>query len=171
MISSLVSPEHQLDPFAPKPLIEECTIGSMQNKIKYNGLIDTGALGYAFIDIHLAQQLMELFNIATVPLSKPKPIRAYDGVYRPPITDKLYLTLTIRKKTVCSAPFLITTLRAYSIIIGYPWMKAVTAFIDCAAGRVRYLPDRYTWPKDSSTPLLLLKELPLPKKVGMLSGS
>ena len=101
-ISSLTSQND--DPFAPDPFTERITLSSGLCRHQTEALIDTGASGFAFIDEIYAQSLSDQFGIDPFPLSKPKPIRAYDGIHRQPITHKLPLTLTVRGKTTVSAP-------------------------------------------------------------------
>lgn len=86
------------DPFDSKPFTVDVILGSLGKISRSPALIDTGATGMAFIDESLMPELCERFGIQPVPLSKPKPIRSYDGTPgRKPITHALYTSIMMQE--------------------------------------------------------------------------
>ena len=75
-----------------------------------NTLIDTGAIGYAFIDELTAYTICEQLSLSPVPLTKPKPIRGFDGRIVKPITYAIYPHLIVQDHHELTALILITTL-------------------------------------------------------------
>jgi hypothetical protein len=125
------------DPFDSKPFTVDVTLGSLGKIFRSPALIDTGATGMAFIDESLVPELCERFGIQPVPLSKPKPIRSYDGTPgRKPITHALYTSVTIQEHKDGMVPLLITRLGQHKIIIGNPWLKRNRILVDPANDRL-----------------------------------
>ena len=125
------------DPFDSKPFTVDVTLGSLEKIFRSPALIDTGATGMAFIDESLVPELCERFGIQPVPLSKPKPIRSYDGTPgRKPITHALYTSVTIQEHKDRMVPLLITRLGQHKLIIGNPWLKRNQILVDPANDRL-----------------------------------
>jgi hypothetical protein len=67
----------------------------MNKKVPLRVLIDTGATGYRFIDERTAQEVCSALGIQPILLSRPKPIRGFNGRLVKPITHAIYPSLTI----------------------------------------------------------------------------
>jgi hypothetical protein len=118
------------DPFAQSPLMVQCTLSNGNYKNQLNALIDTGATGYAFIDELTAHTICEQLLLTPIPLSKPKPIRGFDGRIVEPITHAIYPHLTVQDHHELTAPLLITTLGQHPIILGKPWLNRHRVLLD-----------------------------------------
>ena len=95
--------------FTNDVLVVACSLGRM-NEIKTTFLLDTRAIGIAFIDLEMARHVCNVLKISFIQLAKPKPIRGFDGKPAPAITHAIYPTLTVQCHTKLLAPFLITKL-------------------------------------------------------------
>ena len=116
-----------------------CTLGNNQ-EIQTSTLLDTGATGVAFIDYEMAHHVCEILNISFIPLSKPKPIKGFDGKEAPPITHAIYPTLTVQGHTESLAPFLVTNLGQHPMILGKPWMKKHGVILDMSCDKLTFWP-------------------------------
>ena len=118
------------DPFAQSPLVVTCTLSNGKYKNELTALIDTGATGYVFIDESTAHIVCERLSLSPVPLTKPKPIRGFDGRIVQPITHAIYPHLTVQDHHELTAPMLITTLGQHPIILGKPWLNKHRVVLD-----------------------------------------
>ena len=105
--------------FTNEALVVACSLGKMNN-IKTTSLLDTGATGIAFIDLKMARHMCDVLKISFIQLAKPKPIKRFDNKPAPPITQAIYLTLTVQGHIESLALFLITKLSQHSLILGKP---------------------------------------------------
>ena len=103
--------------FTDEALVVACSLGRM-NEIKTTFLLDTKATGITFIDLAMAHHVCEVLQISFIQLTKPKPIREFDGKPAPPITHAIYSTLTVQGHTKLLALFLIIKLGQHSLILG-----------------------------------------------------
>jgi len=89
--SNLISASSCLpnDACAPEPLVDDCVLSSMSKKIPLKVLIATGTTGYGFIDERTAQDVCSVLGIQPNPLSRPEPIRGFDGHLAKPITHAI----------------------------------------------------------------------------------
>ena len=126
-----------------------CTLASLDTRVQIEALIDTGATGYAFIDQNLAHTIARTMNLLFMPLRKPKPIEAFDGIDRKPITHAIHLSLTVAGRTVHSAPLLIASLGKHDVIVGKPWMNQQGAVLDMRDDSVRFPPRDFTIPSQT----------------------
>lgn len=101
-------------------LVISCTLSNNENIIHTHALIDTGASGYAFIDENFARH----HKIPLSPLRTPRHLEVIDGraVSSGQITHLARLGLTIKEHKE-QAPFFVTTLGHYPLVLGIPWMK------------------------------------------------
>ena len=107
--SILVSSFSYDESFARSPLLVDATLSSDQYQIRLEALVDTGATGYAFIDETKAQEVCEQLGIEPTPLSKPRPVKGFDGKNSPrPITHMINPTLTVQGHSESLCPMLIT---------------------------------------------------------------
>ena len=118
------------DPFAQSPLVVQYTLLNRSYKNQLNALINTSAIGYAFIDELTAYTVYEQFLLTPIPLSKPKLIRGFDGRMVEPITHAIYPHLTVQDHHELTAPLLITTLGQHPIILGKPWLNRHRVLLD-----------------------------------------
>ncbi len=116
LISSTTSSSN--DFFAPESLTTECVLSSNEISYSLKSLIDTEAAGYSFMDELIAQNVCDHLQIESLPLTKPKPIRRFDGHYaKKLITHAIYSNLTVQDHMERSAPMLITRLGQHQMIL------------------------------------------------------
>ena len=125
--------------FTDEALVVACSLGRM-NKIKTTSLLDTEATGIAFIDMAMARHVCDVLQISFIQLAKLKPIREFDGKPAPPITHAIYLTLTVQGHTKLLAPFLITKLGQYPLILGKPWMQKHGVILNMNCDKLTFWP-------------------------------
>lgn len=101
MISSSCLPT---DPFAPEPLLTQCTLATSKKACTLKALVDTGATGYAFIDENTAHAICDTLDIEPIRLPKPKPIRGFDGKMARPVTHAIYPSLKVHDHYESTAP-------------------------------------------------------------------
>ena len=116
MISSSCLPG---DLFTDEPLVIQCRQGNSE-EMKVMGLLDTGTTGHAFIDEATAREVCEKLEISPQRLTRPKPVKGFDGKRGKDITYAIYPTLTVQDNKETVAPLLITTLGQHKIILGKP---------------------------------------------------
>ena len=80
--------------FTDKALVVACSLGRM-NEIKTTSLLDTEAIGIAFIDLAIVRHVCDVLKISFIQLAKPKPIKEFDDKSAPPITHAIYPTLMV----------------------------------------------------------------------------
>ena len=95
------------DLFTDEPLIIQCRLGNSE-EIKVMGLLDTGATGHVFIDETTARKVCEKLQISPQRLTRPKPVKGFDGKRGKDITHAIYPTLTVQDHMETVAPLLIT---------------------------------------------------------------
>lgn len=127
--------------------------------ISTKALADTGANGFAFLDIFLAERLARHFNHHVVPLRKQCRVKGFDGKTENAITHLMILSLVVDGRVMYNLPFLIIRLGKHDVILGRMWSAKYGVMADCARRRL-------LWPEEVS-----LKEeiqakqfVPLPKK-------
>jgi len=116
LISSTTSSSDDL--FASKSLTTECVLSSNEISYSLKSLIDTEAADYSFIDELTAQNVCDHLQIESLPLTKLKPIREFDGHYaKKLITHAIYSNLTVQDHMKRSASMLITRLDQHQMIL------------------------------------------------------
>ena len=84
------------DACVSESFIIDCTLSSDGKKMNLQTLIDTGVLGFGFIDTQVSQRVCDALGIEPYPLLRPKPIRGYDGkLYEKLILYIIYFNLLI----------------------------------------------------------------------------
>jgi len=137
LISSTTSSSNDL--FAPKSLTTECVLSSNEISYSLKSLIDTEAADYSFIDELTAQNVCDHLQIEPLPLTKPKPIRGFDGHYaKKLITHAIYSNLTVQDHMKRSVPMLITRLDQHQMILGKTWMNKIEVTIDMRDDRLQF---------------------------------
>ncbi len=162
LISSTTSSSDDL--FVPEPLTTECVLSSDGISYSLKSLVDTGAAGYSFIDELIAQNVCDHLQIEPLPLTKPKPIREFDGHYaKKPITHAIYSNLTVQGHMKRSAPMLITRLGQHQMILGKTWMNKTGVTIDMRDDRLQF-PDSKAHIDASPAPLPVIKKIAIEQK-------
>jgi WD domain, G-beta repeat len=149
------------DPCALEPLVTQCTLSSLGTVFRtLPVLIDTGATGYGFIDETIVQQVCETLSIQPIPLSRPKPIRGFDGHLAKPITHAIYPSLTIQSHSERTAPLLITRLGQHPMILGKTWLNTHGVLLDMLHDKLIFRPNRcdHDLPVSSTTTSTVLSE-------------
>ena len=125
--------------FTDEPLVIQCRLGNSE-EIKVMGLLDTGATGHAFIDESTAREVCEKLQISPQKLTRPKPVKGFDGERGKDITHAIYPTLTVQSHKETIAPLLITQLGQHKISLGKPWMRKHGVIIDMATDQITFWP-------------------------------
>lgn len=87
-------------------------------------------------------KLCDLFGIEPIPLSKPKPVKRYDGkIADKRITHMLLPRFTIQGHQESTCPMLITKLGQHKVILGTPWMKKHGVFLDMVNDKLIFMPN------------------------------
>ena len=107
------------DLFTNEALVIPCTLGN-SSKISTHSLLDTGATEVVFIDEAIARHIAHVLKISIFLLTKPKPLKGFNGKPARPITHALYPTLTVQGHSKLLAPMLVTSLGQHPIILGKP---------------------------------------------------
>jgi len=110
--------------------------------------VDTGAIGYTFINKALVPAIYDALCLDPWPLAKPKRIRGFNRVVRKkPITYTIYPTLQLDGYTELTLLILITDLGSYSAILGKPWMKKAGYLLDIRNDSIVWLDKLVSTPK------------------------
>ena len=107
----------------------------------------------------LVRVLYNALDIEPQQLAKPKGIKAFNGQKANRITHGVYPYITIDGYSKLTAPFLITDLGAYNIILGYPWMKRHGVSIDCLNNKLVFRINHCTYLSLASTEPPAIKEV------------
>ena len=92
-------------------------------------LLDTGCSGYMFMDLaHARAQKLPIYT-----LSRPRPLRAFDGTFTNPVTQYTRVAVNIKGHFEKSVFMFLTRLDHYPIIIGLPWLRQHNPRIDWRA--------------------------------------
>ena len=84
-----------------------CTISKNGLGIKTRTLVDTGANGYIFIDLELAQKASRFLDVPIRTLETPYKVKGFDGQPSNPIEQYLELNLYISGRKQTRQPILI----------------------------------------------------------------
>ena len=109
-----------------------------------DSLIDTGCTGaYTVINETLILDVCNKLNIEPLPLSKPKPLRGYNGkLSEKPITHFILPGLTVNGHKEGSCPMLIAPLGHHNVILGKPWMNKHGVLLDMIRDKILFVPGR-----------------------------
>ena len=116
-----------------------CTLGS-RAQIETHSLLDTSATGVAFINEAMARHVCEVLKISILLLSKPKPLKRFNGKPACLITHAIYLTLIVQGHSELLAPMLVTLLGQHLIILGKPWMQKHGVILDMSCDKLIFWP-------------------------------
>ena len=107
----------------------------------------------------LISVLYDALDIELQQLAKPKEVKAFNSQRANRITYRVYPYITINGYSELIAPFLITDLGAYNIILGYPWIKRYRVSINYLNDKLVFRVGYYIYLSLAST------EPPVRKKV------
>ena len=133
------------DLFTDEPLVTSCKLGN-QEEIELVTLLDTGATGHAFIDEKMVRTICERLQLSPQRLTKPKPVRGFDGRLGKPITHAIYPTLIVQNYRETISPLLITQLGQHKMILGKPWMRKHGVILDMSCDKIMFWPGHCTHP-------------------------
>ena len=133
------------DLLTDEPLVIQCKPGNSE-EMKVMSLLDTGATGHAFIDESTAREVCEKLQISPQRLTRPKPVKGFDGKRGKDITHAIYPTLTVQDHKETVAPLLITQLGQHKMILGKPWMRKHGVIIDMATDKITFWPGHCSHP-------------------------
>jgi len=113
-----------------------CTLFRNGYQVLTSALADSGANAFALIDTQCAVKLADFLNAPIEELPKPIPIRGYNGRIGPPITTILRIHLRVDGRRQYNAPFLITDLGSYDMILGRKWLAYLGLQLDVRSRRL-----------------------------------
>ena len=137
----------------------DCRLSSIGKVIQFKALIDTGINRYTFLNTKLISVLCDALDIEPQQLAKPKGVKAFNGQRANRITHGVYPYITIDGYSELTAPFLITDLGAYNIILGYPWIKRHRVSINYLNDKLVFRAGYYTYLSLTSTEPPVRKEV------------
>ena len=145
--------------FTDEPFVHACTLGN-RNEIKLDALLDTGATRHAFIDESMVRTICEQLQIEPQKLTKPKPVRGFDGRRAPNITHAIYPTMTMQDHRENLLPLLITKLGQHGMILGKPWMRKHRLLLDMKDDKIMFWPEHCTHPGAPGlpTPMKMMRQ-------------
>lgn len=132
------------DPLARRPFRTTATLfAGEQSHVLKDTLADTGCSGaHLVINEALIPSICEQLQIEPVPLSRPKPLRGYDGkLAERPITHCIFPGLSIDGHREGTCPMLIAPLQ-HDLILGKPWMNKHKVVLDMMKDKILFLPGR-----------------------------
>ena len=129
----------------------DCRLSSIGKVIQFKALINTSTNGYTFLNTKLISVLCDALDIEPQQLAKPKEVKAFNGQRVHRITHRVYPYITIDGYSELTAPFLITNLGAYNIILGYPWIKRYGVSINYLNDKLVFRAGYYTYLSLAST--------------------
>lgn len=133
------------DPLARRPFRTSVTLTSQDRRCVLNdGLVDSGCVGaYTVINEALVPRICEELQIEPLPLSKPKPLRGFDGkLAKRPITHCLLPNLEVHGHKESTCPMLIAPLGQHDLILGKPWMNKHGVLLDMLRDKILFVPGR-----------------------------
>lgn len=123
-------------------------------------LVDTGANGFAFLDIFLAERLVKHFHYHVLPLKQPCKVKGFDGRVENAITHLMILSVVVDKRVMYNLPFLIVRLGKHDVILGRMWLARYNVMVDCNRRRLLW-PEEVTLREEIRTKQFT----PIPKKL------
>ena len=114
-------------------MVVTCTLRDNEKVLKSHTLIDTGAIGYDFIDEEFAHRNhLPLFK-----LRKPREIGVIDGgpIESGAVTHLTRLRLKIREHAE-DIPMFVTKLGDYPVVLGIPWLRHHDVLLRCARNQI-----------------------------------
>ena len=103
-------------------------------------LLDTSAIGIAFVDIAMAHHMCKFLQIFFIPLAKLKSVRGFDGQLAPDIIHAIYPILIVQGSSELLAPMLVTKLGQYPVILDKPWMQKHSLIINMSCIKIIFWP-------------------------------
>lgn len=116
-------------------LVVSCTLSNNDQTIQTHALIDTGASRFAFIDETFARQ----HKLHLTPLKQTRKLEVIDGrpISSGDITHLAHLGLSISHHRE-HAPFFVTQLGHYPLVLGIPWLQHHDVTINFASNSVNF---------------------------------
>ena len=91
--------------------------------LKAKALVNIGANGYAFINPRFASVVYDTLKIETIPLLRPKPLKAFNDRQVASVTYKILPRMEVAGYRESNASLFIADISRYDIILGLPWIK------------------------------------------------
>ena len=123
-----------------------CTISRNGYGIKTSALTDTGANGFAFMNVSFATKVAKFLNVKVTRLPQPIAVRAFNGEQNSTITHALILNLIVDGRRQVDIPFCILNTGNHDIILGLKWMNYFNVWLNPRQRRL-------VWPEDEDRPL------------------
>lgn len=118
--------------FTSTPFTTQGDLTSQHYRFPIQFLVDTGASGYSFVDRSMVKPICECLHIEPIPMARRKLVRGYDGkISATPLTHCIHPNLTLQGHKELSIPMYITDLGSHPAILGLPWLRRFTVWLDC----------------------------------------
>ena len=130
--------------FTGNSLVIQCTLVFDKYEHNVQALVDTGVIGFAFIDEKTAQLVCEKLRINFVILPWFKHVNGFDGRLVKSIIHVIYLTLTVQNHSELFIFMFITKIGAHSLILGKSWMNTHGVVLDMQVDKIIFKSGRCT---------------------------
>ena len=107
-----------------------CTLSLNGIGVITPALCDTGANGFLFIHTRFATALSFLLGADLTLLDRKIPLKGFDGKASSPVTQALFLNISIDGRRQLLAPFLMIDIGGHDIIIGRKWFSYFNIHLD-----------------------------------------
>ena len=111
-----------------------------RGEIQTRTLLDTDAIGIAFVDKKMVRYICKVLQILFMKLAKPKLIKGFDSRPAKPITHAIYPTLTVQGHTKMLALLLVTQLGQHLIILSKSWICRHNVILDMSYDKLAFWP-------------------------------
>jgi transposase InsO family protein len=140
-----------------KQFTVSCRVSHNGYAVQTSALADSGANGFVFIDTRFACDLMKFLNVSPIPLSKPCPIKGYNGKPGKPVSKLLNLHLEVDGHRQKNIPMLILDLGNHDLILGRKYFAHFDIWLDSRNQRL-------LWPREHRSDLNFTKEICTPRE-------
>lgn len=118
--------------FTSTPFTAQGELTSQHHRFPIQFLVDTGASGYSFIDRSMVKPICKRLQIEPIPMARRKLVRGYDGkISSTPLIHCIHPNLILQGYKELSIPIFITDLGSHPAILGLPWLRRFTVWLDC----------------------------------------
>jgi len=139
-----------------RQLVVDCTISWKGQATTLKALVDTGANAYALINQKHTRSLTKVLRMPVHKLTKPIPLRGFDGQPSEAIRQVLEVDLDLYQHTQTRQYLLAAKLGSHDIILGRKWLAAHDVLPDCRRSQL-YWPGEHQadqWDSDRRDRLL-----------------
>jgi len=118
-----------------------CTLSLNGTGTVVQALNDSGANGFLFVNTRLARDISSFLGAEIIPLAREIPLKGFDGKASSPVTQALFLNMSIDGRRQLLAPFLIVDIGGHDMIIGRKWFSYFNIHLDIRKRRLLWPPE------------------------------